>query len=77
MTNLFRDGTEAAQGLETTAESVRGSVSEARSAVSQLESALREASDTPVIGGAIGALASTAGDFESELGELSSAARGI
>ena len=52
--------------------SVRGGVSEARSSAARLESALRDVSDTPLIGAAIGGLASTAGRFEAELGDLTS-----
>ena len=72
MARLFGDAASAAGGLSGTVETVRGSVSEVRGVVSDLESALREASDTPVIGDAIRGLASIAGRFESELGNLTS-----
>ena len=70
MDRLFREAVSAAQGLESTVQSVSISVSDVREAASTLESALRDASGTPIIGGAIGGLASTAGRFESELSEL-------
>ena len=62
----------AAKGLMETVGAVRGSLSGTQDVASDLESALREASDTPVIGGAIGGLASTAGRLESELAGLAS-----
>ncbi len=70
MDRLFREAVSAAQGLESTVQSVSSSVSDVREAASTLESALRDASGTPIIGGAIGGLASTPGRFSSELSEL-------
>ena len=70
MDRLFRDAVSAAHGLGSTVESVKGSASSAQDAAGNLESALREISDTPIIGGAVGGLASTVARFESELSEL-------
>ena len=72
LVRLFADAVSSAQGAANAVSTVKSGVSEAQSSASRLESALRDASDTPVIGGAIGGLASTAGRFESELGDLTS-----
>ncbi len=70
LARLFSDASSSASGAADTVNSVKGGVSEAQTSAARLESALRDASDTPLIGGAIGGLASTAGRFESELGNL-------
>ena len=72
LVKLFSDAASSAQGVASTASTVKGGVSEAQSSAARLESALRDASDTPIIGGAIGGLASTAGRFETKLGDLTS-----
>ncbi len=72
LARLFNDASSSAQSAADTVNSVKSGVSEAQSSAGRLESALRDASDTPLIGGAIGGLASTAGRFESELGDLTS-----
>ena len=70
MDQAARNGASAASGLAKTAAAVENSVSDARDGVSDLVSALRDAADTPLIGGAIGGMASTAGRFESRLDGL-------
>ena len=72
LVKLFSDAASSAQGVASTASTVKGGVSEAQSSAARLESALRDASDTPIIGGAIGGLASTAGRLETKLGDLTS-----
>ena len=72
MDSLFRDAASAVQGLQATVQSVRSSVADTQRSASDLESALLDAADTPLIGGAIRGLASTAARFESELAGLTS-----
>ena len=72
LVGLFTDAASSAQGAADAVSTVKSGVSEAQSSASRLESALRDASDTPIIGGAIGGLASTAGRFETKLGDLTS-----
>ena len=72
LVRLFTEAASSAQGAGNRVSNVKSGVSEARDSAASLESALRDASDTPVIGGAIGSLASTAGRFEAELGDLTS-----
>ena len=50
--------------------SVKDGVSEVRRAAGDLERALRQASDTPLIGGTIGSFAGTVGQLETELSKL-------
>ncbi len=77
MDTLFADTAQAAVGLERTVRSVKDGVSDVMQPVSRLESALRSASDTPIIGGAIGNSARTVGRLESQLSSLSDALQGF
>ena len=75
--SLFAEVADAASDLESTAGSVRESVSDVRAVIGSLERALRSASDTPIIGGAIEDSARTVGRFESQLSGLSDVLEGI
>ena len=75
MDRLLRDAVTSAQDLRNIVQFVKASVSDVLNAAGDLESALQEASDTPLIGDAIGGLASTAARFESGLSDLTSKLR--
>ena len=77
MDTLFADTAQASVGLERTVRSVKDAVSDVRQPVAGLESALRSASDTPIIGGAIGDSARTLGRLESQLSGLSDVLQGF
>ena len=72
MESLFSNTAAAARDLESSVRSVKEGVSAARESVGDLADALRGASDTPLIGGALRDFARNVGAFESELSGLSS-----
>ena len=72
MEALFADASGAARDLEGSVRTVKDFVSVVRESADGLASALRSASDTPIIGEALGDFARSAGRFESELSGLSS-----
>ena len=72
MASLFAETLGEARDLEASVQEMRDFVSEARELVEGLANALRAGSDTPIIGGALGDFAGSAGRFESELSGLAS-----
>ena len=77
MERLFGDAADAARDLVSTASNLNSQVSRARDAAGRLESALRDASDTPLIGGVIGGFADSASRLESELSGVQDALGGF
>ena len=77
MDRLFGGAASAADDLASTTRSIEEGVSDARQPVARLESALRSASDTPIIGSAIRDSARTVGRFESQLSDLSDVLEGF
>ena len=64
--SAFENADSAARGLADTIGEIETSLAQARDGVSRLEGALRSASETPVIGGAIGSLADEVGGAANE-----------
>ena len=64
--SAFENADSAARGLADTIGEIETSLAQARDGVSRLEGALRSASETPVIGGAIGSLADEIGGAANE-----------
>ena len=77
MERLFMDAADAARDLVSAASNLNSQVSRARDAAGRLEGALRDASDTPLIGGAIGGFADSASRLESELSGVQDALGGF
>lgn len=71
MNSLFTNATEAVVDLENTAQSVKENVQALRDLIASLESALRSASDTPIIGGTIGDFARTVERLGGDLSDFS------
>ena len=74
---LFGDAAAAALDLRSSVASIEENVSDTRDLVESLASALRSASDTPMIGDAMGDFARSVGRFAAELSALSSALGGF
>ncbi len=72
----FRDASAASQGLASTMSEIRSAVSDASSEVGRLASAMRNASDTPIIGGSLRSLAGNVGGAEDALSGLASSIGG-
>ena len=70
MDGLFGDAVSAARDLESTAGNLKSKVSDTRDAANKLSSALRDASNTPLIGDTIGSFAGGASRLESELSDV-------
>ena len=77
MERLFADAADAARDLVSTASNLNSKASRARDAAGRLEGAFRDASDTPLIGGAIGGFADSAARLESELSGVQDALGGF
>lgn len=66
----FLDASAASQGLASTMGEIRSAVSDASSEVGRLANAMRNASDTPIIGGSLRSLAGNVGGAEDALSSL-------
>ena len=70
MDALFGSAVKAARDMEESVGSARGKVTDVRNVSGELANALRQVSDTPVIGETMAEYAETAARFESELSDI-------